>query len=263
MNTEPIQLGTYTASIAVLQQKGLTFSTVIDIGCADGHFFLNHAVRGLLPGATALNIDANPLYEDSLKAIQDAMGGHYFLGAVSDQAGELEMTFSVHPYWSSLRPSGDLYWARVNDLEQSKAKVKTVTLDQLVSGLALKPPYLIKLDVQGAELAALGGAREVLRETDVVICEADIHDFHDIDAALVEAGFGLFDLTYPQWTSDQTLGWFHPVYLNRRKDHIRRRSFWDPALNEQVIKANIERRNGILKQNAAALAQLKTLRGKS
>jgi FkbM family methyltransferase len=259
---EQNQLGTYASTLAVLFQKGLRYSTVIDVGCADGHFFLSHHANGLFSGASVANIDANPLYEESLKAIREVMGGHYFIGAVSDCDGEVELTQSVHPYWSSLRPSGDPYWQRINNLSQSSTRVQAVTLDLLAARLQLKPPFLIKLDVQGAEVPVLRGARDVLRETDVVICEADIDDFQDINAGLVEAGFNLFDVTQPAWLSDRSLGWFYPVYLNRRQDRIRPRAFWDTAVNEQVIKAQTDRRKSILEFNAAALAQQRALQGK-
>src|SRR6476469_5882636 len=79
-----LQPGTFTHSMASLFNKGLRFSTVIDIGCADGHFFLDHFDMGLLPNAVAVNIDANPLYESSLRDIKDVLGGHYLVAAISD-----------------------------------------------------------------------------------------------------------------------------------------------------------------------------------
>src|SRR5215468_10600546 len=56
------------AHVAVerLFAKGITYSTVIDVGCADGHFFLN--LMKFFPDAVPLHVDANRLYETSLKA---------------------------------------------------------------------------------------------------------------------------------------------------------------------------------------------------
>jgi FkbM family methyltransferase len=255
-----IPAGTFTSSLIALFEKGVRYASVIDVGCADGHFFLSHHGLGIFPGASILNVDADAVYEPSLKAIRDVMGGHYFIGAITDHAGEIEMTNAVHPYWNSLRPQSDLYWERINRLAGAKVKVPAQTLDGLVARLALAPPYLLKLDVQGAEVQALRGARGVLAQTHAVICEADIDDFAEIDAVLRAAGFGLFDVTLPNWLPDRTLGWFYPVYLNHQLDGIRRHSFWDAKDNASVIGVQVDRRNAILQQNAAYLARLRAAR---
>src|SRR5262249_26197562 len=151
---------------------GVRYSTVIDVGCADGHFYVHHYALGLFPGSTVLNIDPNPIYENSLKSIKDVMGGHYAIAAASDSEGELELGMSTHPYWSSLRPPDDPYWESVNHLHQGTSKVSAVTLDGLAARLGLTGPYLVKLDVQGAEVQVLQGGRGLLAQTQVVICEA-------------------------------------------------------------------------------------------
>lgn len=255
-----IQNGTSLSALVALFEKGVRYASVVDIGCADGHFFLYYHSLGIFPGASVLNIDANAIYEPSLKAIQEVIGGHFFIGAITDHAGEIEMTNAVHPYWNSLRPDNDLYWERVNCLAGTKVKVPAQTLDALVTRLQLKPPYLLKLDVQGAEVPALRGARRVLEETHAVMCEADIDDFEQIDAVLREAGFGLFDLTEHNWLADRTLGWFYPVYINHKLDGIRRHSFWDKKDNPRIIQLQIDRRRGILESNAAYLAHLQAAR---
>lgn len=247
----------YPATIERLFNKGVRYSTVIDIGCADGHFYLNS--MGSFPGAVPLNIDANRLYEESLKAIKDVVGGHYCISAITDYVGEIEITESVHPYWSSIRPEGDLYWTRVNDLVKTKVKVPATTLDALAKELALKPPFLLKLDVQGAEKAALAGARGVLENTNVVICEADIDDFQDTNEILVKSGFGLYDITGLSRVQEGTLGWFYPVYINRALDFIRPKAFWNATQNDSVIEFQVERRNFILKSNAEILDRIRTL----
>ncbi|KJC51766.1 FkbM family methyltransferase [Bradyrhizobium sp. LTSP857] len=145
-----MQAGDFSATLQNLFEKGVRYGSVIDLGCADGHFVLNHLA--CLSGAVPLNVDANRIYEASLKAIKEALGGHYRICAVTDHEGEIEITESVHPYWSSVRPAGDIYWSRVNDLTKSKVKVPATRLDTLVEELSLKPPFLLKLDVQGAIL---------------------------------------------------------------------------------------------------------------
>ena len=254
--------GSFTGTLAGLFEKGVCYSTVIDVGCADGHFYVHHYALGLFPGSTVLNIDPNPIYENSLKSIKEVMGGHYAIAAASDREGEVELTMSTHPYWSSLRPRDDPYWERINHMDQGTAKVAAVTLDGLAARLGLSGPYLLKLDVQGAEAQVLRGARELLARTHVVICEADIDDFQTINRTLVDAGFDLFDLTQPNWLADRSLGWFYPVYLHRSLVHLGSRAFWDPQQNAAIVKAQVDRRGRMLKLLDDMLAEQRAARKK-
>ena len=251
----------FNASIERLLNKGVRYSTVIDVGCADGHFFLELFSRGLLPGAVPLNIDANRVYEPSLSAIKDVVGGDYRITAVADHAGEIEIVESVHPYWSSIRPENDPYWDRINDLVKGTSKVPATRLDTLVDELGLKPPFLLKLDVQGAEQSALAGACNVLTNSHAVICEADIADFQAINELLVGAGFFIYDLTVLSRTADGTLGWFYPVYVNEKLGHVRPRAFWEKKDNDYIIRRQAERRLAILKSNSEKLNRLRFRHG--
>src|SRR5262245_46911596 len=110
--------GSFTETLRILAAKGLRYGTVIDIGCADGHFFLQHLALGMFTGAAPVNVDPNPIYEASLKAIRDAVGGAYVIAAVTDSVGEAELTLGSHPYWSSLLGENDPYWQRMNALHR-------------------------------------------------------------------------------------------------------------------------------------------------
>jgi FkbM family methyltransferase len=252
------EIGTIGGTIRTLFEKGVRYGTVIDLGCADGHFFLFNYCMGLFPGASPVNIDANPIYGGSLNAIKNVLGGHFVIAAVSDSVGETEMTNAVHPYWSSLRPPDDPYWERINGMSQNRTTVPTVTLDALKDRLNLQPPFLLKLDVQGAEAAALKGARETLTQTDVVICETDMDDFPAINRIMEDAGFVLYDLTELKRTENSMLGWFYPVYLGPRLHNIRPRAFWDPLQNEGIVHQQKLRRQAILAKNAELLELIRT-----
>ncbi len=254
----PFEIGEFSAALAVLFAKGLRYSTVIDVGCADGTFFLLHRHFGIFSGATPVNIDANPIYEDSLRAIKDCAGGHYIIGAASDADGEADLTLGVHPYWSSLQGQDDRYWKQIHNLSQGTRKVRTFTVDGLAEQLSLKPPYLLKLDVQGAEARVLGGARRVLEQTDIVICEADMNDFQSLHSLLVEAGLDLFDITQLKRIDDYSLGWFYPVYLSRRLASIKAATLWDSRHSDQIIQQQAQRRAWLLQFNAQILAEMRS-----
>jgi FkbM family methyltransferase len=253
----PFEIGSLSAALAVLFAKGVSYSTVIDVGCADGSFFLIHHHFGIFSGATPVNIEASPIYEESLRTIQEYAGGHYVIGAASDAVGEAEMTLGAHPYWSSLRDRHDMYWKQIHNLSQGTSKVRAFTIDGLAEQLGLKAPYLLKLDVQGAEAQVLRGARRVLEQTDAVICEADMNDFQSLNSLLVEAGLELFDVTQLMRINDHTLGWFYPVYLSRRLASIKASTLWDSRHSDQIIQRQVQRRASLLQVNAQILAEMR------
>ena len=255
-----INTGTSFGSLAVLAKMGIRNGTVISIGCADGSFPVMLLAMGLLENGVPLNIDPNPLYEPSLRKVKDALGGDYRIAAMSDTPGEMLMTQAAHPYWSSLRPSGDPYWDRVNKLSSETLPVPVMRLDDLVGEVNCPGPYLLHMDIQGSEVAALKGACKVLDQTNVVVIEADIDDFRAIDAVLNEAGFDLFDLTALNYARDQSLGWFYPVYINRKLSHLRERRWWDEGSNAAVIKAQEDRRRNVLAWFDDVLPKIKAAR---
>ncbi len=92
-----------------------------------------------------------------------------------------------------------------------------------------------------------------MRETDIIICEADLIDFNKLHALIDKAGFGLFDITQLERRQDGTLAWFYPVYVNRRRQ-LGERRIWSPDQNERVIQIQEDRRKSILARNEQLLA---------
>lgn len=238
----PIAHHTILGALALLEKLGTRFGTVIDVGCADGHFIVEQKVNGLLKGASVLNIDPLADYEPSLQRIQAAIGGHYRICAIGERDGEIAISTGAHPYWASTRPAGDAYWDRILGAPAQTTAVKLRRLDDLVAELALKPPFLLKLDVQGGEVGVLRGAPRTLGETDAVIVEVDIEDFAPIHAALEQAGLVLFDLTQFNRAPDETLGWFYPIYVSRRVAAMRQRGFWTESQTPEIVAMQQERR---------------------
>lgn len=254
----PGTVGSWSGSLQVLAQRGLRAGAFVDIGCADGHHGLFALLSGFLPAAQLVNIDANPIYEPTLRRIQSVVGGHYRISAVSDRAGTVEFHGSAHPYWASAVSADDEYWASINGQRGAATVIPCRTLDELLGDMELVPPYILKLDIQGLEAAALRGAVATLPRTAVVICEMLMAEFHPLHSLLGERGFDLFDITNLHRTQAETLGWFDGVYLNRAFAGLVPRETWAAEHNAEVIRLQEERRRGVLAGIDALLAQLKT-----
>jgi FkbM family methyltransferase len=241
-----------------LWRGGMRFGSLIDVGCADGHFGVLLAEKGPLRDGVILNIDAQEDYRGSLHAIQQALGGHYAICALSDKdGGTVEITRGTHPYWSSLRPAGDPYWKSHNDQHGARVKVPRRTLDALIAELGLPGPYLVKLDIQGAEAAALRGAKRTLRNTEAVVVEVLIDDFAAIHQVLHDSGFVLFDMRQFSYTTINTLSSFDALYIAGRHRALLRQKTFDPAIGEQLIAAHEERRRSLQKHIAETLERFR------
>ena len=123
------------------------------------------------------------------------------------------------------------YWAGSHNRPGQTIKVQAITLDTPVQQLALKAQFLLKLDLQCGEVAALRGGRKTLMETDTVICETGNDEFPSVCEFLTNHNFGLIDLTNVGLMPDGILSQLYPVFLNRRLDRIKSTLPWDPKKN--------------------------------
>lgn len=76
--------------------------------------------------------------------------------------------------------------------------VQVTTLDSLAGDIG-KPPFLLKVDVDGHEIPILRGARETLKDTNIVVIEAPLSQLLERAQFMVDAGFVLFDIVDPSY----------------------------------------------------------------
>jgi hypothetical protein len=107
-------------------------------------------------------------------------------------------------------------------------------LDDVVTSHRLYGPFLMKLDVEGAELEVLKGAFNTLRMTDAICSEVSLLHYNegaplvfDVMQFLESAGFVLFDISGGlRRATDQAM--FRADLVFVRKEHPLRkdRPFW-------------------------------------
>jgi FkbM family methyltransferase len=92
----------------------------------------------------------------------------------------IEAAVSSAPGRHAMRLGAEPGWARLTDVASLASNdvtidVPLVTIDDLVARGEIEPPTMVKMDIEGAEIAALRGMARTLREArPVVVCE--LHD---------------------------------------------------------------------------------------
>jgi FkbM family methyltransferase len=161
--------GTYDAFIydALAGRRNLRDAVCWDIGAHVGY----HSLVFASLGAQVLAFEPNPHNAARLRAHLErnpALGRNirHFAVAVSDQDGEMEFVQSADMLGQS---SGSHLAAALPPFEPAvyarceRVVVPTVRLDSLIAR-GERGPDVIKVDVEGAEVLALEGARKLLAE---------------------------------------------------------------------------------------------------
>jgi FkbM family methyltransferase len=194
-----------TALEAALQRtfnRHVVFNSVIDIGASNGCW--SERLRKYYPEVFCLLVEANPYHQ---KALEQFKAQHskidYILAAAGDAEGEI--------YFDGTDPFGGL--ASHEASAQTNLRVPVTTIDTLCKTHQLQPPYLIKLDTHGFEVPIFEGAKETLKQANLLVVETYNFNiapgslrFPQMCQYLEDKGFRCIDMSEPMYRDfDQAL----------------------------------------------------------
>ena len=173
-----------------LQMGGLKPKTVLDVG-ANRAEWSKHAAK-VFPDAVFTLVEPVQEYGPILDRFLEGHPGSTRLeAALGSAVGTVDIIIDPGLVGSSLlAPTQDGH----------VRQVEIQTLDGLIENGRLETPDLVKIDVQGAELDVLNGARRCLAKGPVVIVEVSLSRFYplqplasEVITFLANEGYVLFD----------------------------------------------------------------------
>lgn len=178
-----------TQAFRRLNEMGVPVETVIDVGvlsCTgplmqtypDKLHVLVEPIEEFAPRIQQIYKDRNIQHE-------------LILAAMAAEDGEVVMQTK------SVRDGAAITHSRIVDTEGQGRDFRTVkaqTAASLIAEKGYKGPFLLKIDVDGAELDILKGARPILDQCSVICVEVGIKNIVQRADFIVRAGFQPFDL---------------------------------------------------------------------
>jgi len=197
--------------------------TIIDVGVAQGTFDLYRT----FPDAFVVLIEPLKEFEDNLKSITKNYRGTYVIAAAASQEGRLDINVHLdHLNGSSL------YKETMGiDADGISRQISCIQVDKFLQERRIEGPYLLKIDVQGAELDVLNGCSQALESSELVILEVSMFEFmkdepqfHDVVSYMKQRAFVAYEIL-PAWNRplDNALGQIDMFFVKEfgrfRKDH--------------------------------------------
>ncbi len=166
--------------------------TIIDVSVSNGTISLYEK----FPNSTHLLIEPLSEYEQIIKNICQKYNASYIIAAAGSNSGKIKI--NVHPDLSS----SSIYKEKEsNFINSTSREVTQIRIDDVCEDKGLKGPYLIKVDVQGAELDVLKGATNIINNVEVVILEVSLFklyqggpQFYDVIEYMYKKGFVVYDI---------------------------------------------------------------------
>ena len=208
---------------------------MIDIGVASGTPTLYDA----FPNSFFFLIEPLKEFEPKINQIVSHYNGEAIYAAANSTDGEI----SINVHLDHLEDSSLLNEEMGDEFDGIQRSVPSVKLDTLLENRKLKPPYLLKIDAQGAETDILAGSVEALKLTEVVILETSMFgfmkscpQFYDIIYLMKNKGFVVYDIfsghTRPL---DGTLGQVDMVFVKENGKFRKSHSYATPEQWNEIV----------------------------
>lgn len=210
--------------LTYLSLRDRDFPVIFDVGSNTGTYAAN--LCRMFPKAQVFCFEPVPSTFSKLEAWASGTAQVTAVNlALGNHSGELDMHLhDDHTPSSSLLPSTTNN-TRLFPItaRQSSVRIKAERLDVFVKDKALNlgSGALMKIDVQGYELAVLEGARDTLKLTHAVIVEVILDDlyenqsrFEDVFAFMIAAGFRYAGNLDQHYADDGHVMWIDAVFVH-------------------------------------------------
>jgi FkbM family methyltransferase len=215
---EPISTREYLACLSSGDQ-------VLDVGSNIGYYALLAADK-VGPSGRVIGCEPSPGVFEILQHNVGRSGQkniEVFPWAVGSRSGSLEFYESEIPNWGSLFQNENL-------LQTGTTTVTARTVDEIVRGASDFHPSALRMDVEGAELMVLEGARDVVREYKPRLF-IEFHNFALGWGAVRAAIAGIGNLGYSSATVIERT-WDQPWM----SAWMRRRRCWSGTIDEMLTR---------------------------
>lgn len=165
--------------VSALVKQGLRPRTILDVGANVGQFAV--AAARLFPGVHVHSFEPLPDCVAHLRKHAARLGNiTVHPVALGEREGEVTMRVNAQSRASSVLPLAPAHReAFPAAQEQREITVRVATLDQMLAGLALPPPVLLKIDVQGYEAQTLRGATATLPQIEYAVLETSFKPLYN------------------------------------------------------------------------------------
>jgi FkbM family methyltransferase len=212
-----------------LRNSGFSPSAIVDIGANAGEW--SRTASSIFPSAQILMFDGDPENEPNLHNTVHDIGNRsrYFLRLLGPERKDA-VTF----YRPETGTTGSSVLPELTSFGKNAIALSMDTLDNLTAEASLRPPLLLKLDVQGFELEVLKGASHILALSEVVLMEASLIPYNDgaplfadVVAFMNKEGLVVFDFCGQlRRESDYALFQTDVAFVRRESSLRAPRRFW-------------------------------------
>lgn len=192
-----LQRRTMEGALQQLRRCGARPETVIDVGAAHGEW--SEKCHRAFPDARFILIEPLEEYRSALSRRLEGLRGVHVPAVAGAKIGSAVL--HVH---RDLVGSSVLLEREGGDVNGAPRAVAATTVDAVIAGEGAVSPYLLKVDVQGAELAVLAGAERALGSAIAVILEVSFFDFfeegsqfEDVIQYMRDHAFSVYDIVEP------------------------------------------------------------------
>ena len=172
--------------ISALARQEILPHTVIDVGANVGQFAIASAM--IFPDIEVHSFEPVPETVSALKEnVRTLPNVKVYPLALGERQGHCTFHVNSHSQSSSILALGKSHLeAFPHEGEARTIDVELTTLDAVFDKVDLRPPILLKLDVQGYEAQTLAGGSQTLKRCDYVVAEASFKPMYQGETPFTE-----------------------------------------------------------------------------